>query len=144
MTKEDFLAEINEHTCPFCKSVALFEIYKPQDRSPHEWGVRCGKCTTFYRWLSKEKNENKRPSLPAGTIPAIWEINQDYCACCGLHDSDLAVLGIGRTVQHTPPYDIAGDKAQLIPFCQWCKARSASEMVKLRALVKRLREKHAQ
>ena len=144
MTRQEFEAEIGEHTCPFCRSVGVFDIYKPADeRCPHEWGVKCGSCKTFYRWLSKEKNEVKRPALPKGTIPQVWAQYDNYCACCGLHDDDLKILGLGRTVQHVPPYDIAGEKAVLLPFCQWCQAQSAADMIRRRALVKRLREKHA-
>lgn len=144
MTRAEFESEIQEHTCPFCKSVGVFTIMKPaDDRCPHEWSVRCGSCNTFYRWLSKEKNDQKRPPLAKGTIPEVWERFGNYCACCGLHDEDLKVLGIGRTVQHAPPYAVVGDKATLLPFCQWCQANSATENTKLLALVKRLRDRHA-
>ena len=72
-------------------------------------------------------------------MDTVWAEYGNHCACCGLSVEEMQVLGIHRTMQHAPPYCEGG--THLIPFCSWCQQNSASDQVRLKALVKRLADK---
>jgi hypothetical protein len=56
-----------------------------------------------------------------------------------MSEADLDFLGVGRTVQHCPPFVEVGHDANFIPLCDWCQQQSASWMKRLQSLVNRLR-----
>lgn len=143
MTRSEFENQQLEHICPHCKSQGKWSISQAPEGSPHGEKVVCEACGIMLRWLTKEKNSDRRPRLRSGTIPEIWKTTKGYCACCGLHEDDLLFLGIGRTVQHVPPYDVSKDDGVLIPFCQWCQAQASGDMIRFRALVARLKTRDA-
>jgi hypothetical protein len=127
-------------TCPHCQTVGVWEVRQCPPTSPHEKKVLCGNCGVFSRFLSKDKNVGKRERLPNGTTDAVWKEYRGHCACCGIHEDQLAVLGIGRTIQHSPPYDLTGNKSHLLPFCTWCQARASAEMIRMRTALRKLKE----
>jgi hypothetical protein len=105
-------------------------------------GVWCiGECRRFQFWLAMDRAEHHRPALKRGTIPQVWNAWGNCCAHCGLTEADLEFLGIGRTVQHVPPFVEAGHDANYIPLCDWCQQQSASWMKRLQSLVSRMRTK---
>jgi hypothetical protein len=91
--------------------------------------------------LSIDRAEYHRPALKRGTTKQVWSAWGNYCSHCGLSESQLAFLGIGKTTQHCPPFKEAGhEDAFFIPLCTWCQQHSATTMKQLGSLVSRLLE----
>ena len=123
---------------PVCKNCQ--SACEVRETSPVHTGgaVYCTGCGQFQFWLAKDRTEERRPRLKAGTIAQIWAAWGETCAHCGLGSAALIQLGIGRTVQHTPPYKAAGETGQLIPLCDWCQQDSATRMKRLESLLARI------
>ncbi len=138
MTKKEFDECRDTLTCQGCHIAG--HIHAQEAAFPHEWEIRCQNCGRHIRFLKKEKNKDKRPTLKPGTIDRVWEEYGNRCACCGITAKNIIeVLGIGRTVQHAPPYKYVKNEGKLIPFCTWCQNFSASRMKELEAHIKRVK-----
>ena len=134
MNRQEF--EAQRPACKHCGNVEL--TIGPGPGPDEERGVRCQSCGQFQFWLAKDRAQERRPRLKAGTIPDVWAAWGETCAHCGLTSPALVMLGIGRTVQHTPPYKAEGEQGQLIPLCDWCQQDSATRMKRLETLVARI------
>ncbi len=137
MNQREFQESQKTLACKFCGEFAL-ELEKGSIHHPGG-GIWCQSCKKHNFWLSKDRAENYRPKLPRGTLPQVWEVWGSHCAHCGLSEEKLSFLGIGRTVQHVPPFKERGNTEYLIPLCDWCQQDSASKMKRLETLVDCLR-----
>ena len=140
MTRSEFEKNQKAMTCKFCGEYALGLENSPQHPGG---GIRCGSCGKFQFWLAKDRAEDYRPKLPRGTSPQVWSSWGGCCAHCGLSERQLSLLGIGRTIQHVPPFKETHQTEYLIPLCDWCQQDSATRMKRLQTLVQRLNEKFA-
>ena len=138
MNKAEFENTRESMSCKFCGERTL----EFEESTQHPGGgIRCRSCGRHNFWLAKDRAENYRPKLPQGTLPQVWQGWGKHCAHCGLSEDKLSFLGIGKTVQHVPPFKESGHTEHLIPLCDWCQQDSASKMKRLETLVKRLSEK---
>lgn len=128
--------------CRFCGGKTHLEPSPPTTNSDGK--VVCGKCG-FVGWLSKNGGAKlKRESFSPERTAEVWSWNGDRCACCNLTAVELAFLGIGRTVQHTPDAATIAKNPSLrrheqhIPLCDWCQALSAMQMGRMRRLMEHI------
>ena len=140
MTRTEFDAGQSALVCWSCKRTGALAIHPHPSDATHPGGTKCSACEAFQFWLSKEKNQGKRPTLPTKDRDAVWQRYGNACSHCGISAGDLAFIGVMRTVQHVPPFADVGDHAELLPYCEWCQQRSASEMKRIRSLLARLRK----
>lgn len=133
ITRDDVTEELRIY-CACCLRDRPVRLVKHPSIPDHPGGVKCAVCGSHIKWLAKPESANKRP--PAGDMDEVWKRYGNHCACCGLSVDEMKVLGLHRTMQHVPPYSEGG--TDLIPFCSWCQQKSASDQVRLKALVKRL------
>ncbi len=140
MIRQDFDAMQPTYECWSCHGVGTSEIRPHPTDHTHPGKIVCTRCGMFHRWLSKAENEDKRATVKPEVRNAVWRKYGNCCAHCGIPAEDLAFIGVMRTVQHVPPYAVAGDDGLLLPYCEWCQQRSASEMKRIKSLVVRLRE----
>jgi hypothetical protein len=136
MTRGEFNS--SSIACKFCGASDL-EIRESQQHPGG--GIWCRGCGRHQFWLSIDRAESHRPALKRGTTEQVWNAWGNCCAHCGLSESELARLGIGRTVQHCPPFAEANHNANFIPLCDWCQQQSASWMKRLKSLLDRLIER---
>ena len=124
--------------CKFCDRSEL----EVRDSKQHPGGgVWCRSCQRHQLWLSLDRAEYHRPALKRGTTDQVWNAWGIIARICGLSESQLETLGIGKTTQHCQPFRESGhEDAFFIPLCTWCQQHSATTMKQLGSLVSRLRE----
>jgi hypothetical protein len=137
MTVEEFQEQQATLACNSCKTVGTLSM---RPKPPHHIELYCRVCGKYQMYLKQNNQPNKRPKLDRGTSSETWEAWGNCCAHCGLHKDTLEILGVGLTVQHVPPFKENGHQ-NLIPYCDWCQQRSASEMKRLTSMVERLVKK---
>lgn len=136
MTVDEFLEQAGSIACIYCRSTELATREKFQHIE-----LYCISCNRHQRYLSKKKKPDVRPREPRGLLDEVWQEAKGHCAHCGLHESTLELLGVGRTMQHVPPFKVNGHDGYRIPLCDWCQQHSAGQMKRLEALVNRLSQK---
>ena len=138
MTVDEFETQRGTLPCVYdtCKSTDL--ATRPRNQNIELYCITCGR---YQRYLGKGKRPARRP--PDGiSVDEVWEGSKGHCAHCGLHESTLEILGIGRTKQHVPPFVVNGHEGTYqIPLCDWCQQNSASQMRRLKCMVDRLSKK---
>jgi len=102
----------------------------------------CIDCGRYQKYLAQNKTlKTKRPKTGRKPLE-VWAEFSDHCSFCGLSGGEIDYLGLERQIQHVPPYSENGHEYAL-PICSWCQQTSASNMVRLQSLVKRLEKKFA-
>jgi hypothetical protein len=135
MTRAEFEEKRAGLFCRTCRGKGDFRI---EDKPPSGGKVICNICGCYQFFLAIDRAESHRPALKHGTIEQIWQAWGRHCVCCGLNESEIYALGLERTIQHAPPFSLAGHETNFVPFCSWCQQFSAGQMKRLKALVARL------
>jgi len=138
VTREEFDRKRASMHCRYCGDPRLELVLDVPP--PHAGAIKCGCCGRHIDWVAKDENADERPAIKASVRDDVWARYGNRCVHCGITAEHLDMLRFGRTVQHVPPWKVAGREAELLPYCEPCQADSAVKMRRTETLIARVLE----